>query len=94
VRATRLPCGKSSSSGRDAAAKIFEEGAPGKLMHPWIAERQKPARKDVEAAEARIERVGETERGERPGAKKGAWCTAIEQSTAGVVRAPQRSPRP
>src|SRR5262249_44857077 len=68
------------------AAEIFEQGAPGKRLHPWIVENQKNARKSLAEAEERSARVSEMEAGERSPAKKSAWRAAIEQSTAGAAR--------
>jgi hypothetical protein len=73
------------------AVEIFEKGVPaGTRLHPWIADRQKIARKDVQDAEARTARVGEIERGERAGAWKTAWRAAIEQGTTAGVRGAAR----
>jgi hypothetical protein len=70
----------------NAAVDIFEKGAPGKTLHPWLAERQKFARVALRDAEDRTAKVGEMEAGERSLATKNAWRAAIEQAASGAVR--------
>lgn len=91
LKGERIAADRSVVAGRetlqraDAAAEIFAKGAPGKPMHPWIAERRQFGQKAVANAENRLARVAEMERGERPPARKSAWRALIENSTSGIV---------
>ena len=68
LKGERIAADRSVVAGRetlqraDAAAEIFAKGAPGKPVHPWIAERQKFGQKAVANAEERLGRVSEMER--------------------------------
>jgi hypothetical protein len=69
----------------DEAAAIFEKGAPGKPMHPWIKDRQAFQDKALAEAETRQRKVEEMEAGTRAPAKKAGWRAAIENTTAGIA---------